>query len=74
MKKTWQFVKFERSEILNIKQLREKQKITQKDVAVKADISESYYSLIENGERTPKPEVIKKIANVLGFEWSAYYE
>ena len=34
-----------------LKELREKSKLSQLEVAKKLDISESYYCLIENGER-----------------------
>lgn len=34
-----------------LKKIREKSKFTQQEVSKKLDISESYYCLIENGER-----------------------
>ena len=34
-----------------LKKIREKNKFTQQEVSKKLDISESYYCLIENGER-----------------------
>ena len=36
-----------------LKNLRIRNQKTQKEVAVKLDISESYYNMIENGERQP---------------------
>ena len=39
-----------------------------------ANISESYYCLIENGERNPHVETAKKIAKALDFDWQKFYE
>lgn len=55
-------------------QLREEKKMTQDDVAKKAGIARPYYTMIEQGKRRPSPEVAKKIANVLGFGWTFFYE
>ena len=48
--------------------------ITQKDIAQQCSISQNYYSWIEIGERTPSVETAKKIAKVLGFDWTRFYE
>ena len=32
------------------------------------------YSFIELGERRPSVEVAKKIASVMGFNWTRFYE
>lgn len=45
-----------------------------KDVAKKAGIGRSTYTLIENGQRRPSVEVAKAIATVLGFEWTKFFE
>lgn len=56
--------------------IREKQKLSQCDVAAKAGISQSFYSAIELGNRGNKLPVqtAKKIADVLGFEWDIFYK
>lgn len=59
---------------MNLKELRENKNITQKDLATSIGVSESYYSLIENGIRTPKPPLIMKIAKILNFDWKDFYE
>lgn len=49
---------------------------SQQAVADEAGISQSYYAGIETGTRG-KPlavPVAKKIANVLGFSWTRFYE
>lgn len=50
--------------------------MSQQEVADKAKISQSYYAGIESGTRG-KPlavPVAKKIATVLGFDWTRFYE
>jgi transcriptional regulator with XRE-family HTH domain len=57
-----------------LKELREKRSFTMKTVAERAGISECYYSQIENGSRNCPVETAKKIAVVLGFEWTKFFE
>lgn len=56
---------------VDIKKIRKKKYLTQKDVADQVGISNTYYSLIETGLRRPSPPVAQKLASVLGFpnEW-----
>lgn len=51
-----------------LKSLREKLHLTQKEVADKAQLTESAYRAYELGDRNPKPESLKKIAKVLGVQ------
>lgn len=48
-----------------IKNAREKMRLTQLDVANKADMTVNYYAMIERGEVNPSFEKIKNIAKVL---------
>lgn len=55
---------------------RNEKKMSQYDVAREAGISQSYYASIETGARG-KPlnvEMAKKIAAVLEFDWTRFYE
>lgn len=54
--------------------LRKVQGLTQNEVASKAGISRSYYSGIEVGTRNVPVKTAKKIASVLGFEWTIFFE
>lgn len=56
--------------------LRKSKGMTQCEVADAAEISNNYYSWIETGERgNPLPvTTAKKIAEVLGFDWTKFYE
>ena len=59
-----------------IRWLREKRiasNLSQKEVANRALISQQYYNFIENGKRHPPVETAKKIAEVLGFDWTQFY-
>ncbi len=48
--------------------------MTQHDVAEKANIERSYYTMIEQGKRTPSVKVAKDISEVLGFDWTIFFE
>ncbi len=47
---------------------------SQTQIAEAAGISQQMYSAIELGERRPSVEVAKKIASVMGFNWTRFYE
>ena len=47
---------------------------TQAEVAKAAGISQQMYSAIERGERWPSVKVAKRLAAVLGFDWTRLYE
>ena len=49
-------------------------KRSQAEVAAECGVSQQFYSAIELGERRPSVEVAKKIAAVLGFEWTLFYQ
>ena len=47
---------------------------TQAQIAKAVGISQQMYSAIELGERRPSVEVAKKIASVMGFNWTRFFE
>jgi transcriptional regulator with XRE-family HTH domain len=59
-----------------LKEIREKKGLSQYQVAKQARLSQSYYAGIESGNRGHKLPVktAKRIANVLGFNWTRFYE
>jgi putative transcriptional regulator len=57
-----------------LKELRESKEMTQSQVAESCKISRSYYTHIENGTKTPTVKVAKKIAAVLGFNWTNFFK
>lgn len=59
---------------LDLKIKRTEKNLTMRQVGENAGITESYYSMIENGDRRPSVETAKKIAAVLGFDWTLFYE
>lgn len=53
---------------------RKKKGLTQVEVATKSGISRQYYNFIENGERNCPVDTAKKIAQVLDFSWTKFFE
>jgi len=54
--------------------IREDKGISQKCVSEQVGVSQPSYSNIENGKRQPSVPVAKKIAAVLGFDWTRFYD
>lgn len=58
-----------------LKKLRhESHNLTQEQLAKMVGISRTMITEIENGNANPSVEVAKKIAAVLRFEWTKFYE
>ncbi len=53
---------------------RNEARLTQCEVAELANISQSHYAAIETNVRKPSVKTAKKIAEVLGFPWTRFYE
>lgn len=53
---------------------REDAQMSQNDVAAEVGITRQYYGMIESGVRKPSVEVAKKIASLLGFAWTVFFE
>ena len=57
-----------------LKDIRAKKGLTQQEVANAANVDVTMISKIELGERRPSVEVAKKIASVLEFPWTRFFE
>lgn len=57
-----------------LEEIRVSRGMSQKDVAEAANISQPTYSNIEKGKRGISVETARRIAAVLGFEWTRFYE
>ncbi|MCM3316149.1 helix-turn-helix transcriptional regulator [Rummeliibacillus stabekisii] len=57
-----------------LKTIRIEKGMTQQRVSERANIERSYYTMIEQGKRTPSVKVAKDIAEVLGFDWTIFFE
>ncbi|CEH28105.1 DNA-binding helix-turn-helix protein [Aneurinibacillus migulanus] len=55
-------------------EIREGKGYTQEQVAAAANIKRAYYTQIENGVRTPSVPVAQKIAAILHFEWTFFFD
>lgn len=51
---------------------REKNGLTQDQVAKESEIERTYYNMIERGKRRPSVEVAKRIGKVLQFDWTYF--
>lgn len=54
--------------------IRNNKGMTQAEVAEKAQISQPSLCDIERGNNTPKPDTAKRIASVLDFPWTKFYD
>ncbi|HUD45155.1 MAG TPA: helix-turn-helix transcriptional regulator [Patescibacteria group bacterium] len=50
------------------KEAREKQGLTQEEVAKKAKMNTNYYAQVERGTRNARGDVLNRIANALGIK------
>ena len=57
-----------------LKKVRNEKGLTQQDVADSGGFARTYYTMVEQGKRTPSVDVAKSIARVLGFEWTIFFE
>ena len=57
-----------------LKKLRHESNLTQEQLAKMVGISRTMITEIENGNANPSVKVAKKIAAVLGFDWTRFYE
>jgi len=48
--------------------------LTHEEIAKIVGVKRQYYSMIENGSRTPSVKVAQKIADVLNFEWILFFD
>ena len=55
----------------NVRRLREKQGISQEELADRAALHRTYISGVERGVRNPTVVVLEKVADALGVELSA---
>ena len=47
--------------------------LTQAQVAESVGIARAYYTEIENGVKTPSPNVAQKLAVILDFDWTIFF-
>ena len=60
--------------MFDLKTAREEKGMTQLDLAIKARLSRQAVSQFENGTIKPSVKVAKVIAEILGFDWTKFYE
>lgn len=57
-----------------LKDIRLSKKMSLEDVASRCGITRQTIWFIENGERNPSVDTAQKIANVLGINWTDFFE
>ncbi|WMW46649.1 helix-turn-helix transcriptional regulator [Bacillus paralicheniformis] len=57
-----------------LKDIRTQMNLTQQQVAKRAGIARTTYASIEKGDRNASVPNAKNIANVLGFDWTLFFE
>ena len=59
---------------MNLAEIRKQKGMTQETVSELAGIRRASYTNIEQGRRTPSVETAKRIASVLEFDWTCFFE
>ena len=54
--------------------LRKEREMTQLCLAERIGISRAYYAQLELAQRSPSIRVAKKMADILDFEWTLFFE
>ncbi|EAC4797929.1 helix-turn-helix transcriptional regulator [Listeria monocytogenes] len=57
-----------------LKELREQKAYTQEEVAKKAGVERTTYASIEQGRRNPSVSKAIRIASVLDFDWTIFFD
>ena len=57
-----------------LKQIREERGLTQEILTGQIGVAQATYSNIETGARRPSVATAKRIAAVLGFDWTRFFE
>ena len=57
-----------------LKAIRKQKGFTQEKLSQQVKITQPSYCNIETGKRRPSPEVAQKIASILNFKWTRFFE
>lgn len=60
--------------MFDLRYIRKQRGMTMKQLGNQTGLSEGYISLIENMERRPSVDAAKRIAEVLGFNWTSFFD
>lgn len=56
-----------------LQEIRSAEGITTYQAAEDAGIAQSYYAMIETGERSPGVDVARRLGRKMGFDWRRFY-
>lgn len=54
--------------------LRVERNLSQAEIADFVNVTQQMYGYVESGKRNPSPRLAKKIAKVLDFDWTKFYD
>ena len=57
-----------------LRDARQAKGLSQEETAKRTGVSQSTYAMWETGTRTPTVETAKRIADVLGFSWTRFFD
>ena len=57
----------------HLKKLRLEAGLTQSELSNKLGCTMQYYNMIENGKKIPSVQLSKKIASILGTDWTIFF-
>ena len=60
--------------MIDLKKVRIEKSLTQEALATECGVQRTTICMIECGENKPSVELAKKIANVLEFDWTEFFE
>ena len=59
---------------MKLDEMRKEKNMTQAELAKRIGVAQNTISQVETGERRPSVELAKRIAGVLDFDWTRFYE
>ena len=60
--------------LIDLRSIRKRKNLTLAQLSELTGLSDSYLCLIENADRTPSVPAAKRIAKVLGFDWTRFFD
>ena len=59
--------------MINLKEVRKSKGFTQEELAAKCDVQRTTVTMIEAGENLPSVQLAKKLGEVLGIDWTEFF-
>jgi putative transcriptional regulator len=56
-----------------LEEKRKKKSLTQEEVAIQLGVTRQYYNAIENNKKKPSVDLAKQLSEILGVEWTIFF-